>query len=200
MLVWATIYGTNEWNILRGFITGRKLDYFHYFGHGSGSAIGGGVSGHSTITLNQLRSSSILTSNRLTYVALDGCRTLVDKDFIEAFTGYRGPVSRFTLAQQGRNPHFGCGWDNSKQYGWIRPGGTTVYDDHFWFWQDFYYDLTRRDQSGLMFRQYKQAYQFAKEPGGSGVSHTLQTNSEATGFKWVGCEDCRFDERPGIVQ
>jgi hypothetical protein len=51
-----------------------------------------------------------------------------------------------------------------------------------------------------MDRTYEQAYNFAKNPMGAGVSHNLETNSEANGFKMVGCLNCFFDERPGIVQ
>jgi len=51
-----------------------------------------------------------------------------------------------------------------------------------------------------MIRNYKQAAAFGAEPMGQGVSNNLQTNPEANGFEYVGCEDCYFDERPGIVQ
>lgn len=51
-----------------------------------------------------------------------------------------------------------------------------------------------------MNNNYKQAYAFVKEPMGGGVNNILQTNPEANGFVMVGCDDCRFDERPGIVQ
>ena len=74
-------------------------------------------------------------------------------------------------------------------------------DNHFYFWEDFYFELTRRSLStGLMIRNYKQAAAFGAEPMGQGVSNNLQTNPEANGFEYVGCEDCYFDERPGIVQ
>lgn len=201
----ATLFNTNHWNPLRRWITrqtpsntlsGNTLDYFHYMGHGSPKALGNKAG--ELITLGQLQGSPFLQTNFMTYAALDGCRTLEDKDFIKALVGYGSTVSRTRLALNGQDPHFGCGWNNVKSVQWVLQGVKN--DNHFWFWEDFYFFLTRRDISGLMFTQYKEAYRLAKDPMGQGVNNTLQTNPEANGFVMVGCDDCRFDERPGIVQ
>lgn len=206
MSVHATLYDTNQWNLLRAWVTRKnanntlsssRLDYLHYTGHGSGQSIGNKPG--ELITLGQLRASPFLKSNYMTFVALDGCNTMDGTEFIQAMTGYAKTTTRFAIAQAGTNPHFGCGWDNVKVVGWMKQG--VKKDEHFWFWEDFYHHLTRRNPvTGLMDRTYQQAYAFAKEPQGAGVNNNLQTNPEATGFKMVGCTDCRFDERPGIVQ
>ena len=103
-------------------------------------------------------------------------------------------MTRQQFATRGLDPAFACGWNKVKGVEFVNQ--TTLLDEHFWFWVDWYYDLTRRDQSGLMYKTYKQAYLFAKEPGGQSPVHNRQTNPESKGFVMVGCDDCRFDERP----
>lgn len=130
----------------------------------------------------------------MTYVALDACRAADGTDFLKAWTGYGTTKSYEDFTRLGLDPKLGCSWTKKKAVEWVNPG--IVIDEHFWFWGDWYLDLTRRNGSGLMYRRYKDAYDFAKDPMGAGVS-TLQNNPQATGFKMVGCDECRFDERPG---
>jgi hypothetical protein len=205
MTAHQNIYDTNQWNPLRQWVTrqtpsntlsGDYLDYFHYMGHGSPKQLGNRAG--QLITLNQLKASPFLQTNHLTYAALDGCRTSKNTDFLKALVGYGSSVTRQALAAKGLNPHFGCGWDNTKDVEWVLQG--TRIDEHFWFWEDFYAKLVERHPgTGLMIMSYEQAYAFAKEPQGDGVSHNLQTNPQANGLKMVGCANCRFDERPGSL-
>ncbi|MCI0744405.1 MAG: hypothetical protein L0Y58_03265 [Verrucomicrobia subdivision 3 bacterium] len=206
MSVHATLYNATQWDPLRQWVTrqtaantlsGNTLDYFHYMGHGSPKGLGS-VAGQ-MITLAQLRGSPFLKTDFLTYAALDGCRTMKSTKLITALVGYGETTSRLDIAQKGGDPHFGCGWDDVKQVGWVLQGIKN--DNHFYFWEDFYFHLTHRNQvTGLMDRTYEQAYAFARNPMGEGVNHTLQSNAEANGFKMVGCLNCYFDERPRIVQ
>jgi hypothetical protein len=201
----ATLYNTNQWAPLRQYVSrstatntsSAYIDYFHYFGHGSSTSIGG-PSAANAITLSQLNASAFLKTNKLTYVALDGCRTCDGTDFINALVGFRKTMTRLEFVNKGLDPHFGCGWNKTKAVGWVLQG--EVNDRHFWYWSDFYYDLTKRNPSGLMFRRYRDAAAFAKTPSGLSPFHNLQTNPDAAGFVTVGCDECRFDERPGIIQ
>jgi len=76
----------------------------------------------------------------------------------------------------------------------------TANDRHWWYWEDFYYELNRRHPvTQLLYRNYKDAALFAANPLGQGVYNNLQNNTEAAGFDYVGCESCYFDERPDIA-
>lgn len=194
----CNIWGTNEWAKLRGLITGTSsqyIDYLHYLGHGNASQIGGGTNaGGGKITMAQLQNSELKT-NAMTYVALDACRAANGTAFLKAWTGYGATMSYADFARKGLNPALGCSWTKIKGVEWVNQG--LLVHNHFYFWGDWYVDLTRRNQSGLMYRRYKDAYAFAKDPMGQGISN-IQTNPEASGFKMVGCDECRFDERPGM--
>jgi hypothetical protein len=195
----CNIWGTTEWNKLRNLVTGtgqNYIDYLHYLGHGNTSQIGGGANtGGGKITLVQLKNSA-LSSNGMTFVALDACRAADGTAFLKAWTGFGETNSYAKFVAKGWDPHFGASWNKIKGVEWVNQG--LLVDEHFWFWTDFYYDLSRRNGQGLMFRRYYQAYDFAKLPAGQSPVHTLQTNPQSAGFVMVGCHECRFDERAGL--
>jgi hypothetical protein len=195
----CNIWGTNEWNKLRNLVTGagqNYIDYLHYLGHGNTSQIGGGANTQGgKITLTQLRNSA-LSSNGMTFVALDACRAADGTALLKAWTGFGETNGYGKFVAKGWDPHFGASWNRKKGVEWVNQG--LLVDEHFWFWTDFYYHLTLRDGSGLMYRRYYQAHDFAKSPGGESPVHNLQTNPQAAGFVMVGCHECRFDERAGL--
>ena len=100
------------------------------------------------------------------------------------------------LLDFGLTPGFGCGWKNTKNVAFFPTQGSLL-DNHFYFWTDFYGldgGLTHRDinGSGLFDKTYQEAYNFAKDPNGNGIS-TPTSNPEAAGFVMVGCLDCQWD-------
>ncbi len=166
------------------------LDYFHYMGHGDAQSISGGGGG---ITKKMLQNSALKT-NGMTYVALDACNA-GEKSFLKAWVGYDKPEPYATFLMWGRDPAFACGWNREKGVEFVTK--RTRIDEHFWFWNDWYYDLVRRNQFGTMYKRYREALVFATHPGNDSPTHpNLADNPEAKGFVMVGCDDCRFDERP----
>jgi hypothetical protein len=185
--------GAGEWAKLRSLLTSatKDLDYFHYFGHGAPNSIGSGAGGVQRIVLPTLQSGR-LRHTPLTYAAIDGCRAGEDTAFLKALVSHATKVSRQKARDNGLTPRYAASWDRTKAVGFVAQG--ELFDDHFYFWVDFYNYLTARDGQGFMFHTYEEAFAFAKEPRGAGVHPTMQINMTAGGFVQVGCHECFFDE------
>lgn len=177
--------------ILFGGTTNSSLPYcdrLHYFGHGTNTSFTG-------IRVSELK-TNIFCVAPFTFVVLDGCRTAQTTDMLGEMTCYWGTTTLMELKDRGLTPGFGCGWNNTKNVGSIYSQGSLLHR-HFYFWVDFYGvdgGLTHRDlPNGYFDITYQEAYLFAKDPLGRGVSPTIQSNFEAGGWVRVGCTDCFFD-------
>ena len=186
---------TNDWNQLKALLYGTNssvsITDFHYFGHGANTGIGRLNSFNTKLTIAQLQ-SSMLTTNAMTYVALDGCRTAQTTDFLKAFIGYGSKVSATTLKDKGKDVRFAWGWKDAKRVAYILQG--SLVQNHFDFVRDYYGKLTQRDISGYLFNTYEQAIMFGQHPNNQGVNPSLVNNSEGNSINYVGCYDCLFDQ------
>lgn len=187
---------TNSWTQLKALIYGTNspisITDMHYFGHGNASAIGSNMP-NSKITIGQL-TSSILATNPMSYVALDGCRTSKNTDMLRAYVGHGSKVARSVFKDKGWDPRFGWGWKDTKTIAFVNQG--TLFDKHFYFVGDYYWFLTQRNPpNGYMLNTFEEAIAFGQRPNPhSQFDLNLTRNTEGDSINYVGCFDCFFDE------
>jgi len=197
------LYEPWHWtNNLIGFITNRTISDLYYFGHGNNTYIGSAPPYR--IALPTLQASSMLKTNPMRYVGLDGCNTAKETDMLNAYVGYKKSVTRPWFRDKGFIPRFGWGMKEKKAVADYLRG--SLYDPAFAYVVDFYQHLTHRDASGFFDNTYKDSVEFARHPQGRGFNYPPygqpQYNEWAVGpigfsfnpFTYVGCEDCFFDE------
>lgn len=167
------ILSAADWNKLKYLLlTNHTLSHFHYFGNGSDSHLGTRGGPNEQITTALLDASPRLSTNLLTYVALDGFVS-GDGDLLKYFIGYNRIVSWEELTtQQGLWPYcFGWGWTSGKT--------NFANSLHFQFIKDFYDNLA----AGFTYRE---SYERARLlPDGT-------ENVESRYFKAVGYFDGLF--------
>ncbi len=187
-----SLYGTNWWSQLKNLVLNRTITDLHYFGHGGVSIIGSNRVNEG-LTVGELK-SSLLTTNPMTYVALDGCRTSENTDMLRAYIGHSGNIPRSDFREKGWDVRFGWGWKNAKPIGFVTQG--TLLYKHFYFVGDYYYKLTERDPfNGYMLNTYEEAINFGQHPNpNSAWDPFLTRNTAGDSINYVGCYDCFFDE------
>jgi len=186
---------TNDWNSLKKLIYGTNspvlITDLHYFGHGTNTHIGSIVSPNRRISRTDLTGASLLATNPMRYVGLDGCRTAQSTDFLKAWVGQGKKLSRQKFIDNGWDPVFAWGWKNNKSVAYERQG--LLFDEHFWYVGDYYWFLTQRDFGGFMQNTYEQAITFGQHPNGLSPFHSRTRNTEGDSINYVGCFDCFFD-------
>jgi len=188
---------TNHWSSLKNVIYGTNspvlITDLHYFGHGTNTYIGSSVNPNKRLSRTELTNATLLVTNPMRYVALDGCRTAQTTDFLRAFVGQGKTVSSQAFRDKGWDPVFAWGWKNNKSVAYERQG--VLYDEHFWYVADYYYWLTQRDLggNGYMFNTYQDAIDFGQHPNGRSPLHNLTRNTEGDSINYLGCFDCFFD-------
>ena len=185
------IHNANDWGKLKNLIYGPTsftwITDLHYFGHGANSRIGGNGG---SLTLTDLK-SALVSTNPMRYVALDGCKTGQNIDYLKAFVGHGKQTSWQKFRDKGWDPVFAWGWKDNKSVAFERQG--QLYDEHFWFVGDYYWFLTQRDISGYLFHTYQESIEFGKRPNGNSPLHPRTRNTEGDSITYVGCFDCVFD-------
>ena len=186
------IFNTNQWTQLKSLLygPGTYLTDMYYFGHGGPNAIGS--NGANAQVLLSTLTASLLKTNPMFYVFLDGCTTAKEADLIKAFIGYGKKVPRQTYIDKGFTPAFGLGWKKKVDAGYLNQG--TLNYKHFDFVSDFYQELMHRDFGGYLDNTFQDAINFARQPNGQGADPNRTTNDEYDNLNWFGCFDCYFDQ------
>ena len=107
-----------QWAQFRYDIYHSLFTDLHYFGHGAKNHLG---SGGTTNRLDMwvLDRSPYLSTNRMRYVALDGCNTAEKTTFLKGWVGYDTTYSRTKFQNKGWLPRFGWGWKDAKGVAYV---------------------------------------------------------------------------------
>ncbi|MBI5385808.1 MAG: hypothetical protein HZA90_14115 [Verrucomicrobia bacterium] len=190
------IYATNDWASFKTLLCGPNrpvpLTDLYYFGHGSKDGIGSNSVPNANIQVRDLQ-NSLLKTNPMFYVFLDGCSTAKNAQLLKAFIGYGEKVSRQDFIDRGLTPAFGAGWKKQVGSSYLLQG--TLRHRHFCFVWDFDFHLTHRDfgGNGYFDHTFEDAINFAKAPHTLGFDRYIETNAEGDLLDWFGCYDCFFD-------